>query len=205
MMKRSPMQPSLRQPLLRRQAGIALPVMLVILLVMLISSIYLLKSSNTTTLTASNLAYDSAQSRAVDYGLHQGFKWLQATSTSQKVLLDKNAAANGYVATYDPTQGVRSTAFWTGSATVTVGAQRIEYVIHRMCVMALPYNDKDNNCVQTSDNPSASGTALAPGSSMAISTPRYAGVPRVHYLVTARMDGARGGNVVNQMTVLIGG
>jgi hypothetical protein len=204
MMKRSLTQGPMTQRSLPNQAGIALPVMLIILLVMLVSSIYLLKSSNTTTLTAANLAYDSAQSRAVDYGLHEGFKWLQATSTSNKGLLDTSGSGAGYVATYDPTQGVRSPAFWAGSTTVTVGTQRIEYVIHRMCVFARPYNE-DNNCVQTSDNPSASGTALAPGASMAITTPRYAGIPRIHYLVTARMDGARGGNVVNQMMVLIGG
>jgi len=190
-----------------RQAGIALPVMLVILLVMLISSIYLLKSSNTTTLTASNLAYDAAQSHAVDQGLNEAYKWLAATSssTSQRALLDMNAANQGYVATYDPSQGVRNPAFWVGAKVVTVGDKRIEYVIHRMCLLALPYNDKDNTCVQTTDNPLAAGSPLAPGSSMVITTPRYNGVPRVHYQVTARMDGARGGNVVNQMMVLIGG
>lgn len=201
MMKR----PSSRQ--LSRQAGIALPVMLVILLVMLISSIYLLKSSNTTTLTASNLAYDAAQSHAVDQGLNEAYKWLAATSssTSKRALLDLNAQADGYVATYNPNEGVRNPAFWAGAKTVTVDGKRIQYVIHRMCLLALPYNDTANTCVQTTDNPLAAGSPLAPGSSMVITTPRYNGVPRVHYQVTARMDGARGGNVVNQMMVLIGG
>lgn len=189
----------------RTQAGIALPVTLIILLVMLIASIYLLKSSNTTTLTASNLAYDSAQSRAVDYGLHQGFQWLAATARGKKGLLDANSAANGYNATYDTTLGVRTPRFWNGSRTVTIGSQRIEYVIHRMCNLPLPFNHKDNACVQTSDNPSASSAPVGPGDSLMLTTPRYAAVPRVHYLVTARMDGARGGNVVNQMVVLIGG
>jgi Tfp pilus assembly protein PilX len=198
------MKPSTQGPS-QNQAGIALPVTLVILLVMLISSIYLLKSSNTTTLTAANLAYDSAQSRAVDYGLDAGYKWLRATSIGKKGLLDTNVAASGYMATYDPNDGVRSPAFWLGSTTVTVGAQRIEYVIHRMCDRPLPYNDKENTCVQTSDNPSAAGSAVAAGASLAIPAPRYTAIPRVHYLVTARMDGARGGNVVNQMMVLIGG
>jgi hypothetical protein len=187
------------------QAGVALPVTLIILLVMLISSIYLLKSSNTTTLTASNLAYDSAQSRAVDYGLHQGFQWLSATSRTSKGLLDANSAANGYNATYDTTLSVRTPRFWNGSRTVTLGTQRIEYVIHRMCNLPLAFNHKDNACVQTSDNPSAPNAPIGPGDSLMLSTPRYAAVPRVHYLITARMDGARGGNVVNQMVVLIGG
>lgn len=195
MMKRSP----------HTQAGIALPVMLVILLVMLISSIYLLKSSNTTTLTASNLAYDSAQSRAVDFGLHEAYRWLETTSVGEKARLDTHVPDSGYSATYDTTQSVRTPAFWSRSRIVALGNQRVEYVIHRMCDLPLPYNDKDNNCVQTSDNPLASGAPLAVGASNAISTPRYAEVPRVHYLITARMDGARGGNVVNQMVVLIGG
>lgn len=199
----------MKRPFMKRsiakQAGIALPVILVILLVMLISSIYLIKSSNTTTLTASNLAYDSAQSRAVDFGLHEGFKWLKATSTSKKGLLDTNVAASGYQATYDPTEGVRSPGFWVGSKVVEVGKQRIEYVIHRMCDLPLPYNHKDNTCIQTSDNPSAMGSSVSPGASLALPAPRYTAIPRVHYLITARMDGARGGNVVNQMMVLIGG
>ena len=187
------------------QAGIALPVTLIILVVMFISSIYLLKSSNTTTLTASNLAYDSAQSRAVDYGLHQGFQWLAATARTQKGLLDVNSTGGGYNATYDTTLSVRTPRFWNGSRTVLLGTQRIEYVIHRMCNLPLAFNHKDNSCVQTSDNLSAPGAPVGPGDSLTLSTPRYAAVPRVHYLITARMDGARGGNVVNQMVVLIGG
>ena len=201
MMKR-PLTPRLPA----NQAGIALPVMLVILLVMLISSIYLLKSSNTTTLTAANLAYDSAQSRAVDYGLHEGFKWLSgvSSSTAGRAALDGDVAGAGYVATYVPGEGVRTPAFWAGSTVVTVGGQRIEYVIHRMCLKSQAYND-NNVCVQTSSNPFATGSSLAPGSSAVVTTPNYNGIPRVHYQVTARMNGARGGNVVNQMIVMIGG
>jgi Tfp pilus assembly protein PilX len=190
---------------LRTQAGIALPVMLVILLVMLISSIYLLKSSNTTTLTASNLAYDSAQSRAVDFGLHDAYRWLEATSVNAKGFLDMHDPGHGYSANYDTTLSVRTPAFWSRSHIVNVGSQRVEYVIHRMCDLTGAYNDPNNHCVQTSDNPLAVGAALAVGASNAVSTPRYAEVPRVHYLITARMDGARGGNVVNQLVVLIGG
>jgi Tfp pilus assembly protein PilX len=191
---------------LSRQAGIALPVTLVILLVMLISSIYLLKSSNTTTLTASNLAYDSAQSRAVDFGLQEGFRWLSTVSStsSGRATLNGDVSGAGYVATYVPTEGVRSPAFWAGARTATINGQRIQYVIHRMCRGLGAYNS-GNTCVQTSDNPFAGGSSLAAGSSLVIPTPRYNGIPRIHYQITARIDGARGGNVVNQMMVLIGG
>jgi hypothetical protein len=187
------------------QAGIALPVMLIILLVMLVSSVYLLKSSNNTTLTAANLAYDSAQSRAVDFGLHQGFDWLSDTALTNKGQLDTNLPASGYVAVFNPAQGVRSSAFWAGSRTIVSNGQSIEYIIHRLCGLQLPYNEAPNVCVQSTDNPSVQGSTLSAGASMATDAARYTAIPRVHYLVTARLNGKRGGNVVNQMVVLIGG
>ena len=186
------------------QQGIALPVMLIILVVMLISSIYLLKSSNSTTLTASNLAYDSAQSRAVDFGLHEGYQWLNSTALGQKPLLNRHSPANGYHASYDTTWNVRSTAFWTGSRTVTLGKQTVEYVIHRMCSGEQAFNEIGNRCVLTTANPHASGGAVMPGDSQAEDAPPFNALPRVHYTITARIAGARGGNVVNQMVVLIG-
>ncbi|WP_312551464.1 hypothetical protein [Massilia sp.] len=188
-----------------RQAGLALPVMLIILLVMLISSIYLLKSSNSTTLTASNLAYDSAQSRAVDFGLHAGFKWLSETAGGNKALLNEDVPDQGYLATHDPRQGVRSDAFWNGKRTVTHEGQQIEYVVHRHCLLTGPYDGNGNACVQTADNGSSGGTIVSPGDSLAADSPQFASTPKVHYVVTARLSGARGGNVVNQLVVLIGG
>jgi Tfp pilus assembly protein PilX len=195
------MKPRISPP---QQHGIALPVMLIILVVMLISSIYLLKSSNSTTLTASNLAYDSAQSRAVDFGLHEGYQWLNTTALSQKPLLNRHSSANGYHANYDTTWNVRSTAFWSGSRTVTLGNQTVEYVIHRMCSGELAFNEGGNRCVLTTANPFARGGAVLPGDSQAGDAPAFNALPRLHYTITARIAGARGGNVVNQMVVLIG-
>jgi uncharacterized protein YpmB len=53
-------------PFRRLQRGIALPIMLIMLAVMMVSSIYLLKSSTSTTLTTSNLAYEAALTKAAD-------------------------------------------------------------------------------------------------------------------------------------------
>lgn len=188
----------------RRQAGLALPVMLIILLVMLISSIYLLKSSNSTTLTASNLAYDSAQSRAVDYGLHAGFKWLSDTANANKALLNEDALDHGYLATLDTTQTVRSDAFWVGKRTLEHEGQQIEVVVHRLCLLTGAYDATGNSCVQTADSGAGGGTAMSPGDSLASDTSQFASTPKVHYVVTARLAGTRGGNVVNQLVVLIG-
>ena len=63
-----------RLPSARRQAGLALPIMLIMLAVMLVSSIYLLKASTSTTLTTANLAYDSALGKEADLGVHKAFE-----------------------------------------------------------------------------------------------------------------------------------
>jgi hypothetical protein len=188
-----------------RQQGIALPVMLIMLLVMLVGSIYLLKSTNSTTLTAANLAYDSALGRAADLGLHQGFEWLSATAATNKARLNDNDAGNGYVATLDTSQLPSEKGFWDGSKTINDGAgNEIEYVVHRACALTGPYDGGGNSCVQTAANNAALGNAVALGTSLSVNAPVFADTPRVHYVITARISGPRGGNVVNQLVVLIG-
>lgn len=197
--------PVLRPLLRRRQRGIALPVMMIILLVMLVGSVALFKASNSTTLTTSNLAYDASLSKAVDLGLLAGFQWLNDTATVNKGLLNANNAANAYLANLDITQGPSAPGFWVGSIFVTDSANnRIEYVVHRMCAVAGAYDAPGNACVQTAANSATLGTSVAPGDSLASDSPSFAGTPQVHYVITARIFGPRGGNVMNQLVVLIG-
>jgi len=58
--------------------------------------------------------------------------------------------------------------------------------------------------VLTSANTVKIGNRVAIGESLASDAPAYASSPQIHYVITARIDGARGGNVINQMAVLIG-
>lgn len=192
----------------RGEQGVALPVMLIILVVMLISSIYLLKSSNSSTMSASNMAYDAALSKAADLGLHKGFQYLQARAAVGKTLLEQDQPGAGYHATYDPTQQVSDDGFWDDSVTVTSAANgsatpdTVEYVIHRACRAAGRY-DVSNACVQTTANPLPGGSPVAVGDSLDSSTPNYNSAPQIHYIITARISGPRGGNVVNELIVLI--
>jgi len=187
------------------QQGIALPVMLIMLLVMLVSSIYLLRSSNSTTLTATNLAQDSALARAADLGLHTGFRWLSETAQTGKAQLSRHVPEQGYRANLDTTLTVRSSEFWDGSRElVDAAGNRIRYVIHRMCSFDGAYSEGNNACMQTAANTSQLGNTVRLGDSLASDSPVYAGVPQLHYVITARIDGPRGGNVVTQMVVLIG-
>lgn len=188
----------------RRQSGIALPVMLIILAVMLLGSIYLLKSSTSTTLTTSNLAYDAALTKAADLGVYKGYQWI---STVDKSTLINNIPAAGYVATMAPEQRVSDGNFWNGSVTFTDNAtppNQIEYVIHRMCTFAGLYNSTApaNSCMKSMPMLTvASATPI--GADLASDAPDLGPEPQLHYLITARIFGARGGNVMNQAVVLI--
>ena len=188
-----------------RQRGAALPVMLIMLLVMLVTSIYLLRSSNSATLAASNLAYDATLSRAVDFGLHTGFQWLSKTASTAKVSLNQDDAEHGYSANLDTTLTPNDAKFWENGIDVDdEDGNRIRYVIHRMCAFPGSFSSAGQDCVLTSANTVKIGNKVAIGESLASDAPAYASSPQVHYVITARIDGARGGNVINQMAVLIG-
>lgn len=188
----------------RRQRGVALPVMLIMLVVMLVTSIYLLRSSNSTTLAVSNLAYDASLSRAADFGLYAGLEYLNSKAGVDKQSFN-TSSAKGYVATMVPNVPPSDPAFWAGSTTVEDEEKnRIEYVIHRMCANTGAYNVNNNRCVTSVPSKSPPGNSLGQGESLVRDTADYDEPARLHYMITARIVGPRGGNAVNQMVVAIG-
>lgn len=186
----------------RRDGGIALPVVLVILALMLIGGVYLLKSVHSTGLTTGNLAYDATLSRAADRGLLDGFQWLRTTAAANRTTLDQDDPAHGYHASTDISLTPRDTNFWGNKQVITENGTTIEYVIHRLCGQRGSY--EGNDCTQTVANTAALGNTTPLGTSLATDTAQYAGAPRIHYVITSRISGGRGATVTNQMVVLIG-
>lgn len=187
----------------RSQAGVALPVMLIMLVVMMISGIYLLRSSTSTTMSTSNLAYESALSKAADRGINDAFIWL--TSTKDRGSLAADIPARGYVASMavGPAQGVSNPAFWAGSAKLNdTAGNTIEYVIHRLCPQKGP-SGTSNKCATSAPLKDAKAPTRL-GDSVIVPTARLRDGPSLHYVITARIFGARGGNVVNQAEVMMG-
>jgi hypothetical protein len=185
------------------QRGIALPIMLIMLAVMMVSSIYLLKSSTSSTLTTANLAYEAALTKAADAGLHAGFTYLRTIPNKNLLLVDQAAA--GYVATLPQNWTVSNPNFWLGSITMAPDNEgnRVEYVIHRMCSFPLPYDDPANRCQTTAPRPGTTGPR-ALGETLKIDASNLAVAAQIHYVVTARVFGPRGGNVVTQAVIMKG-
>ena len=185
------------------QRGIALPIMLIMLAVMMVSSIYLLKSSTSSTLTTSNLAYEAALTKAADAGLHAGFTYLRTVPNKNLLLTDQAAA--GYVATLPPNWTVSNPNFWLGAVTLPpdTDGNRVQYVIHRMCNLPGAYDDNTNRCQLTAPRPGTTGPR-ALGETLKIDASNLAVAAQIHYVVTARVFGPRGGNVVTQAVIMKG-
>jgi hypothetical protein len=73
-----------------------------------------------------------------------------------------------------------------------------------MCLLNGAYDKVNNSCMQTAPNLSSLGSAVPLGASLASDSTTLAGAPQLHYIVTARIFGVRGGHVINQIVVLIG-
>lgn len=194
---------------LPRQSGLALPVMLLMLMTMLLTSIYLLKSINSTTMTISNAAYESALAKSADLGLHAGFQWLRTLTGPAKAQLNQSVPAQGYNASFDTALTPSSDDFWNNAIYVPNPSEpgtRVQYVIHRLCALPGSYDSigpPANTCVQTSQAATAV-SAVPVGASQLGDSPEFAGAPQLHYVITSRITGPRGGNVINQLVVLIG-
>ena len=188
---------------LNYQRGIALPIMLIMLAVMMVSSIYLLKSSNSSTLTTSNLAYEAALTKAADAGLHAGFTYLRTIANKNLLLTDQAAA--GYVATLPPNWMVSNPNFWLGAITLPADADgnQVQYVIHRMCNLPGAYDDPNNRCQQTAPRSGTTGPR-ALGETLKIDASNLAVAAQIHYVVTARVTGPRGGSVMTQAVIMKG-
>lgn len=196
-----------------KQRGVALPVALIMLVVMLFSGIYLMRASNNATIMASNLAYERDIARRADFGLSTAYDWISTTANNPmtKGNLDADQLANGYISTYScvVSNCYRDAAFWVNSVIVNDAAGNpVEYIIHRMCQFAVAYNAKfgalDNQCVQTTAAATVSASGAVAGTSLSSDSETYTTLPQIHYVITARVPGAKGASVINQMVVMIG-
>jgi hypothetical protein len=196
-----------RHRLSNRARGMALPVVLIILAVMLVGSIYLLKSVNSTELSTANLSYDATLSRAADLGLHNAYQWLSAQAGTNKSALDNPISGATFYMPTTPATSPNASGFWaTAKSVAGDDGTTVDYVIYRLCLLPVAYNATLNNvvntCVQTTANTAAAGGTVSPGTSLKVG-PVYNTVPQIHYLITSRIRGGRGANVINQMVVLI--
>lgn len=144
-MKSLPMHPFERMRI-AKQRGVVLFFALVALLAIMLAAVALIRSVDTSTLIAGNLAFKQAATASGDAGTEAAIGWLTATQAAnlgKNVLLDTSHALNvtnaasGYYSNTDPALDLFTDAVWnviTAIPAVTDSSgNTVQYVIQRTC------------------------------------------------------------------------
>jgi type IV pilus assembly protein PilX len=181
-----------------RQRGVVLVIALIVLVAMTLASIAMVRSVDTSTVVAGNLAFKQSATTSGDAGIEAALAWLGGNGPN----LENDSAANGYYATSqnsldltgNKTESTADNLSWSSSGivkklAVDAAGNQVSYVIHRMCDSAGPLNGATCATEQTSQTGSSSGalrqmTTYQPGSWGAVANQGY-------YRITVRIEGPR--------------
>lgn len=194
----------------RLQQGVVLPVTLIVLVAMTLAGLALLRSLDTASVIAGNLAFKQSATASGDSGVESAIAWLRLNFKA----LEQDNLTSGYYATRQDaldltgnrTVATKDNLDWAGTGKVKKLAKdgagnEVAYVIHRMCDNAGPLNA--GTC--------ATEQSLRSGSSKGILRPMLTYQPsswkemanRGYYRITARVTGPRNTISYVQVVVLI--
>lgn len=134
-----------------KQKGVVLIIAIVVLLAMTVAALALIRSVDTTTLIAGNLAFQQSATHSGDLGVEHAIAWMDSVSANT---LENDKAVNGYsasgsLASKSPAAGQTWDAYWattlqSRSVSLTQASEAastpanpagndVSYVIDRMC------------------------------------------------------------------------
>lgn len=181
------------------QQGMVLVMALIVLVLVTLAGLSMMRSVDTTTLVAGNLAFQQAATRASDLGIERAIGVLQTLAAGGQ--LNTSDATNSYFATMrntdspDPTVSARRDwpTLWENAikdnvapaVNDTTTGNSVQFAIHRLCANASPPN-AGGNCV------TAPGQITSAGSSEDSNELQVQGSQtRVYYRITVRVIGPR--------------
>jgi type IV pilus assembly protein PilX len=192
----------------RRERGLVLFIALIVLVAMSLAGVALMRSVDTGTVVAGNMAFKQAAIMVADRGTQEATQWLTANSAG--ATLQSTDEARGYFSSRPVVEpDFFDAASWTQSVALNGGAPDasgnvIRYQIHRMCTLP---DTAYNGSIGATANECAlyfATSAAASGGSMAVGAPQFIGTPQLYYRVTTRVEGPRNTVSVIQSSVLVG-
>jgi len=183
----------------RSERGTVLIIALIVLVAMTLAGIATMRSVDTATLMAGNIAFRQSAVNAADQGLQAGFTWMSANMTSAN--LNSDIAGVGYfsnAATEEPKWF--DPVVWADAAKLNGGApdaagNRVWFKVERMC----PQKDCAANSICTNGAANTCGSTPDPGllsregqDHFRQTSNIFTKPPAIHYRVTAKAEGPRG-------------
>lgn len=192
-------------PLLTRQKGVVLFISLIVLVAMTLAGIGLMRSVDTSTIIAGNLAFKQSTLQAADQGVEQAYQWLFPNGGT--AVLNNDNPPQGFFSASPLTEPVWSDPadpIWANAVTLAPDAANttVSYLIHRMCTEPnTTYNGFNggiaNQCaINTSASSAGKSFGIAPGITVAAN-------PMLYYRITARAMGPRNTQSITQTMILI--
>lgn len=137
----------------RKQRGVALFFALICLVAIMLAAVALVRSVDTSTMIAGNLAFQQAATSSADAGTEAAITYLagiEAANSSKNVLTDAThpfnitAATAGYYASLDPAKSLTASSgtrfLWDNTDSVGLttdsSGNTTRYIIQRMCITA---------------------------------------------------------------------
>ncbi|GGC71199.1 pilus assembly PilX family protein [Undibacterium terreum] len=173
---------------------------LVALVTLMLAAIALVRTVDTSTVVAGNLAFKQAATTSGDGGYEQAIKWLTATDTANSGIdqwaagnahpFNVNNAAIGYYVNVDPAFDLSASSTWTSGNSADGGTDAsgnaIRYVIQRMCRDTTAYLT-EGNCLfnDASGGPKNNGITGYGGAGAQV------GGKNVLFRITVRVTGPR--------------
>jgi type IV pilus assembly protein PilX len=178
----------------KRQRGTVLFIALIVLVAMTLAGIAIMRSVDTATLIAGNLAFKQGTIQSSDNGVEQAYQWLLA---NRAVLANTNTGAGYYSSRPGSEPNWNDPLTWASAVSLGTDAagNTTSYVIHRLC--NCPDTLYNGTCAsgpaQQCALTSASNVAPPPGQgdSFAVGASGYLEDPKVFYRITVRTQGPR--------------
>jgi len=178
----------------KRQRGTVLFIALIVLVAMTLAGIAIMRSVDTATLIAGNLAFKQGTIQASDSGLEQAYQWLLANRVA---LANTNLGAGYYSARPGAEPDWNDPLTWASAVTAGTDAagNTVSFVIHRLC--NCPDTLYNGTCASGSAQQCALTTAsnVAPppgqGDSFSVGAPGFLEDPKLYYRITVRTQGPR--------------
>lgn len=182
------------------QRGLVLFIALVALVVMSLAAVALIRSVDTSTIIAGNLAFKQSAVTSADIGLESAFDWIEAQAIADPVTLDSDIEAGAYFATTETlaTEALTQEATWAadfGALAAGIGVvdgvdtqtgNRIRYIIQRMCLEDGPPLEK--HCLFGA---SEVGTGSKGDKDATMAGAQLSSLQSPIYRVTARIEGPK--------------
>jgi type IV pilus assembly protein PilX len=193
MLKRQTLPVPLRRA---RQRGVVLLIALVVLVAIMIGGIAMMRSVDSATLVAGNLAFQQAATNSADQGVETAIAKLQELSKITNGL-NNDDPTRGYFSSMNsqqsPDSGVSWQAFWDGNGLTSQAyklptdqaGNDVYFVIHRECSGPGSPGSKGQSCI-SSPVATTSGGNSEEGGDIALQA-----ASQVYYRITVRVSGPR--------------